>query len=138
MPHAHDLQLMVWWAALALAVVFAIGRGFWLYRASLTWPTADGEITRLDIDRKQDPGHAGGHHFCATFTYDFRDPQGHRLSGNWYKDFSSEAAAREFAARELPVGKKVVVRFSPKNPTLNNLELDSWTYTGDRPTTLSI
>jgi len=138
MSHAHDLQLMVWWAALALAVVFAIGRGFWLYRASLTWPTADGEITRLDIERKQDPGHVGGHHFCATFTYDFRDPNGNRISGNWYKDFSSEADAREFAERELPVGKKVVVRFSPKNPTLNSLELDSWTYTGDRPTTLSI
>ena len=36
------------------------------------------------------------------------------------------------------VGKKVVVRFSPKNPNLNDLELDSWTYTGDRPTSLSI
>jgi hypothetical protein len=38
----------------------------------------------------------------------------------------------------LPVGKKVVVRYSRKNPTLNDLELDSWTYAGDRPTTLSI
>jgi len=39
--------------------------------------------------------------------------------------------------RELPIGKRVVVRYSPKNPAgLNGLELDSWTYTGDRPTGL--
>jgi hypothetical protein len=46
--------------------------------------------------------------------------------------------AREFSERELPVGKRVVVRFDPKNPGFNDLELDSWTYTGDRPTSLSI
>jgi hypothetical protein len=33
--------------ALGLAAIFAIARGFWLYRASLTWPTADGVITRF-------------------------------------------------------------------------------------------
>ena len=54
------------------------------------------------------------------------------------KNFSSEADAREFAERELPVGKNVVVRYSPKNPNVNDLQLDSWTYAGDRPTTLSI
>ena len=126
------------WLALGLALITAIARGFWLYRASLTWPTADGVITRLDVARQHDPGAHGAHHFRATFTYDFRDPVGHRVSGTWYKNFSSEANAREFAERELPVGKKVVVRYSPGNPTLNDLELDSWTYAGDRPTSLSI
>lgn len=137
MPLTRSFAL-VFWLALGIAVISAIARGFWLYRASLTWPTADGEITRLNIERKRDAGMPSGHYYCATFTYDFRDPQGHRMSGNWYKNFSTEADAREFAERELPVGKKVVVRFSPKNPTCNDLELDSWTYTGDRPTTLSI
>ncbi len=47
------------WLALGLALVTAIGRGFWLYRASLTWPTADGVITRLDVDRQHDPGAHG-------------------------------------------------------------------------------
>jgi len=126
------------WLALGLALITAIARGFWLYRASLTWPTADGVITRLDVDRHQDPSVDGGHYFCAAFTYDFSDLAGHRVSGTWYKNFSSEANARGFAERELPVGKNVVVRYSPKNPNLNDLELDSWTYAGDRPTTLSI
>ena len=124
--------------ALGLAAISAIARGFWLYRAALTWPTADGVITRIDIERRRDASVHGGHYFCATFSYDFRDPVANRLYGSWYKNFSSEEEARQFSDRELPVGKRVVVRFNPKNPTLNDLELDSWTYTGDRPTSLSI
>jgi hypothetical protein len=138
MSGAHQLPMTVLWLALGLAAVCVIARGFWLYRASLTWPTADGVITRLDIERKQGSGRDEGRYYRATFSYDFRGPTGHRLSGNWYKNFSSEAAAREFAERELPVGKSVAVRFYPKDPAFNDLELDSWTYTGDRPPTLSI
>jgi hypothetical protein len=41
-----------WLVGLGLALIAAvIARGFWLYRASLTWPTADGVITRIDIER---------------------------------------------------------------------------------------
>jgi len=126
---------MAVWLALGIAVLSAIARGFWLYRASLAWPTADGLITRIDIERRQD---TRGHYFCATFSYDFRDDKGYRVWGSWYKNFSSEENAREFAARELPVGKKVIVRFNPKNPAFNSLELDSWTYTADRPANLPI
>ena len=122
--------------ALGLAAISAIARGFWLYRASLTWPTADGVITRIDIERRRDA--SGGHYFCATFSYDFHDPAANRLNGSWYKNFSSEEEARQFSERELPVGKRVVVRFNPKNPAFNDLESDSWTYSGDRPTSLSI
>ena len=134
MLRSNDYQMLLW-PALALATVALIARGFWLYRASLTWPTADGAITRLDIERKWD---GGGHYFRATFTYEFLDSNGRRLSGTWYKNFSTEPEARDFAARELPVGKPVVVRFNPKNPAFNDLELDSWTYTNDRPTSLNI
>lgn len=131
----HSFQNL-FWLVLALATVAVIARGFWLYRASLTWPTADGAITALDIERKRDT--SGGHYFCATFTYDFQDPNGQRRSGTWYKDFSNESEARDFAGRELPIGKPVVVRFNPKNPAFNDLELDFWTYTNDRPTSLNI
>ena len=137
MYRAQELQT-IGWLALSLALISAIARGFLLYRASLTWPTADGVITRIDIERCRDASIHGGHYFCATFSYDFRDPAGNRLYGSWYKNFSSEEEAREFSERELAVGKRVVVRFNPKNPTFNDLELDSWTYSGDRPTSLSI
>jgi hypothetical protein len=130
---------MPWLIGLGLALIAAvIARGFWLYRASLTRPTADGVITRIDIARKSSGGSPSGHYFSATFTYDFRDPSGRRVSGNWCKDFSNEAEARAFADRELPIDKKVVVRFNPRSPVQNNLELDSWTYMGDRPTSLNI
>jgi hypothetical protein len=132
----HDYQTL-FGLALALATV-VIARGLWLYRASLTWPTADGTITHLDIERERDGGRSGGHYFRATFTYEFDDPYGHHLSGTWYKNFSTEPEARDFAARELPVGKTVVVRFNPKNPAFNDLELDSWSYTNDRPASLNI
>ncbi|HEY6127796.1 MAG TPA: DUF3592 domain-containing protein [Candidatus Acidoferrum sp.] len=137
MPHPFHFQTLLW-LMLALAIVGVIARGFWLYWASLTWPTADGVITRLDIERRQGAAVSEGHYFRATFTYDFHDPSGHRVSGNWYKNFSTEADARDFAARELPLDKPVVVRFNPKNPVSNNLELDSWTYTGDRPSSFNI
>jgi hypothetical protein len=126
----------LFWLAPALAIVGVIARALWLYRGSQTWSTADGAITRLDVERKRSGG--GGHYFCATFTYAFQDPDGHRVIGTWSKNFSSELEARDFAARELPVAKPVVVRFNPKNPALNSLELDSWTYTNDRPTSLNI
>lgn len=135
MLRSSDYRIL-FWVAPSLATVAVIARGFWLYRASLTWPSADGVITGVDIERKRGAG--GGHYFCATFTYDFQDPNGLRFSGTWYKNFSSEPEACDFAARELAVGKPVVVRFNPKNPASNDLELDSWTYTNDRPTSLNI
>jgi hypothetical protein len=128
-----------WLIGLVLALIAAvIARGFWLYRTSLTWPTADGIITRIDIQGKYGGGSTFGHYFSATFTYDFYDSPRHRVSGSWYKNLSTELQAREFAERELPVDKRVIVRFNPKSPVQNNLELDSWTYTGDRPTSLNI
>lgn len=120
---------------LGVAALCAIARGFWLYRKSLTWPTADGVVTRLDVEARRI---GSGRQILATFTYDFRDPSGQRQHGNWTKFFSSEQAAQEFAARELPVGKSVVVRYDRKNPASNGLELDSWTYTGDRPLDLGV
>lgn len=132
----HNFRIWIWIAA-GVTVALVVARGVWLYWASLTWPTADGQVTRIDIERKRSSGTPSGYYYCATFTYDFLDGIGKRVSGSWYKNFSSEEGAREFAERELPVGKRVVVRYSPKNPArLNSLELDSWTYTGDRPTSL--
>lgn len=138
MSVAYEVQTTVWLLPLGFALIVAIARGFWLYRASLTWPTADGVITRIDLQRLGDAHIHGGHYFRATFSYDFPGPAGNRMFGSWYKNFSSEEDAREFSERELPVGKRVVVRFNPKNPAFNDLELDSWTYSGDRPTRLSI
>jgi len=135
--HLSNYQVL-FWLPIGLAVVGVIALGFRLYRASLTWPTADGTIIRLDIERKMDGTITGGHYFCATFTYEFLDTNGDHLSGTWYKNFPTESEARDFAARELPVGKPVVVRFNPKNSRFNDLELDSWTYTNDRPTSLNI
>jgi hypothetical protein len=83
--------------ALGLAAISAIARGFWLYRASLTWPTADGVITRIDIERRWDASIHGGHYFCATFSYDFRNPAANRLYGSWYKNFSSDEEARQLS-----------------------------------------
>jgi hypothetical protein len=118
-----------------VASVSVIARAFCIYRKSLTWPTADGVVTRLDVDAIRT---GDGRSILATFTYDFRDPSGHRQHGNWSKFFSTEQAARKFAERELPLGKSVMVRYDPKNPASNNLELDSWTYAGDRPLDLGL
>ena len=134
---SNDYQMLLW-LALALAAIAVIARGFWLYRTSLTWPTAESVITAVNVERKRGASISSGHYFCATFTYEFLDTDGRRLSGTWYKNFSTEPEARDFAARELPVGKAVVVRFNPKSPAFNNLEVDSWTYTNDRPTSLDI
>ena len=110
----------------------------WVYRGSRDWPTADGTITGLDVQRKRDAGIDGGHYICAVFTYEFDDLEGNRKTGTWYKNFSTEPAARDFGGRELPIGKEVLVRFNPKDPAINDLELDSSTYTDDRPTSLGL
>jgi hypothetical protein len=127
---------MFFWLAPVLVIAIVLGRTLWVYLGSRSWPTVDGTITCLDVQRKRGGDIDGGHYICAIFTYEFRDLGGHRTTGTWYKNFSTEPNARDFAARELPVGKQVVVRFNPKNPSINDLELDSSTYTDDRLTSL--
>jgi hypothetical protein len=132
-----DYHIFLWLIPVVMiAIVF--GRTLWVYRGSNNWPTADGTITHLDVQRKQDAGIDGGHYTCATFTYEFQDLQGQRQSGTWYKNFSTDSDARDFAARELPLGKQVLVRFNSKDPGINDLELDSSICTNDRPTSLSL
>jgi len=123
------------WLVPVLVILIVLGRVLWAYRGSGDWPIADGTITNLDVERKRD---ASGVHVRATFTYQFSDLENHQITGTWYKNFSTEPDARDFAARELPLGKQVLVRFNPKDPSLNDLELDSSTYTNDRPTSLGL
>ena len=121
-----------------MIIAVALGRTLWVYRGSRDWPTSDGTITSLDVQRKREADIDGGHYICAIFTYEFCDLEGNRRTGTWYKNFSSEPAARDFAAQELPLGKQVLVRFSPKDPATSGLELDPSTYTNDRPTSLRL
>jgi hypothetical protein len=137
MSSGIDYHVFLWLSPM-LVISIVLGRTLWVYLGSRNWPTADGAITRLDVQRKQDAGRDGGHYTCATFTYEFQDLEGRRQCGTWYKNFSTEAAARDFAVRELPLGKQVLVRFNPKDPGINDLELDSSTYTNDRPTSLNL
>ncbi|WP_162601292.1 DUF3592 domain-containing protein [Occallatibacter savannae] len=124
------------WLTLGLVIAIVAGRTLWVYRGSSKWPVADGTIKSLDVEKKRDAG--GGCYFCATFTYEFPDLDGNLRSGTWTKNFSSEAAARDFAGREMPMGKQVVVHFNPNDPGICDLELDSFAYTDDRPTSLGL
>jgi len=137
-PFLISLNSVGLWSGLGILsaiAVYGIIRGFWIYRKSITWPTADGTITRVDITRVRS---TNGHHFQATFSYDFRLPDASLYHGTWSKDFASENDAREFGQREFSLGKRVIVRFNPKDPATNDLELDSWTYSGDRPADLGV
>jgi hypothetical protein len=134
MSYPVDYHMLFWLIPVSV-IAIVLGRTLWVYWGSRGWPIADGTVTCLDVQRKRD---ADGHYICAIFTYEFEDLGGHRKTGTWYKNFSSEPEARDFAARELPLGKQVVVRFNPKDPGINDLELDSSTYTDDRPTSLDL
>jgi hypothetical protein len=126
------------WLLPLLVLAVALGRTWWVYRGSSDWPVADGRIAEVDVQRIQGAVSDGGHYFRAIFTYSFEDLNGNGNSGTWSKNFSTEQDARDFASRELPVGKQVSVRFKPKDASVNSLELDSWTYTNDRPTSLNL
>src|ERR1700753_228026 len=129
-----DYRILLWLIPVTMIVV-VLGRTLWAFRGSRSWPTADGTITLLDLQPKRE---ADGHYICAIFTYEFQDLEGRRNCSTWDKNFSNEQDARDFAARELPFGKQVLVRFNPKDPTVNNLELDSFIYTDDRPISLDL
>jgi len=43
---------------------------------SLTWPTANGVVTRIDIERNYSGDSTSGRYFSATFTHDFYGSQG--------------------------------------------------------------
>jgi len=134
MSSGFHYQVIVW-VALALVAVIALGRTIWAYRGSANWPTVEGTITGLGVQQKRDND---GRYSYATFTYEFQDSAGRQKSGTWHKNFSTDEDARDFASRELPIGKQVIVRFNPKNPAINDLELDAFTYTDDRPTSLGL
>ena len=134
MPSGFHYHVIVW-VALAAVAVIALGRTIWVYRASASWPVVEGTITALDVQQRRD---GDGRYSYATFTYEFQDSEGRQKLGTWHKNFSTDEAAYDFARRELPIGKQVVVRFNPKNPAINDLELDASTYTDDRPTSLGL
>ena len=134
MPSGFHYHVIVW-VALAAVAVIALGRTIWVYRGSASWPVVEGTITGLNVQQIRD---ADGRYSYATFTYHFQDCEGCQKSGTWHKNFSTDEAAYDFAKRELPIGKQVVVRFNPKNPAINDLELDASTYTDDRPTSLGL
>jgi hypothetical protein len=134
MPSGFHYHVIVW-VALAVVAVIALGRTIWAYRGSANWPKVEGIITGLDVQRRSD---GEGQYCCATFTYKFQDCEGRQESGTWHKNFSTDGAARDFATRELPIGKQVIVQFDPKNPAINDLELDAFTYTDDRPMSLGL
>lgn len=134
MPTRIDYHTFLWLAP-SVVIALVLGRVLWVYRGSSNWPIVDGTITRLDVQRRRD---TSGPYICATFTYVFRDLDDHEKSGTWYKNFSTEEDAQDFAERELQVGKQVQVRFDPKDPGVNYLELDASTYTNDRPTSLNL
>ena len=73
-------------------------------------------MTGLDVQQRRDND---GRYSYATFTYELQDSEGRRKSGTWHKNFSTDEATRE-----LPIGKHVIVRFNPKNPAINDLELE--------------
>ena len=134
MSSGVDYRALLWLIP-AVGIAVVLGRTLWAFRGSSNWPTADGTIVHLDLQRRQD---SGGHHTCAIFTYEFQDLEGCRNSSTWGKNFSTDEDARDFAAREMPIGKQVVVRFNPKDSNVNNLELDSFAYTNDRPMSLGL
>jgi hypothetical protein len=134
MSSGFDFHI-VFWGALAVVAVIALGRTIWAYRGSANWPKVEGTITGLDVQRRRD---GEGQYSYAIFTYKFQDCEGRQESGTWHKNFSTDEAARDFATRELPIGKQVIVRFDPKNPAINDLELDAFTYTDDRPISLGL
>jgi hypothetical protein len=103
---------MFLWFAVVMVLALVLGRTFWVYRGSRSWPTADGTIRRLDVESRRG---ADGHYSRAIFTYEFQDLEGRRNSSTWDKNFSTEQDARDFAARELPIGKQVLVRFDPND-----------------------
>ncbi|WP_109487539.1 DUF3592 domain-containing protein [Occallatibacter savannae] len=123
------------WVALAVMTLIVLVRTLWVYRGSANWPVVEGTITGLDVQQIRD---ADGRYSCATFIYEFQDCEGCQKSGTWHKNFSTDEAAKDFAGRELPIGKQVIVRFNPKNSAINDLELDAFTYTDDRPTSLNL
>ena len=51
---------------------------------------------------------------------------------------SREPGTRTSQPMKPQLGKQVIVRFNPKNPAINDLELDAFTYTDDPPTSLGL
>jgi len=139
LSHIGSIVLRISFAGLGLAAVYAIIRTFWLYRGADTWPTADGTITRVEIQEFYAAGTGSPNTtYFATVGYDFHDSKGTRCWGQWQsRQFATSEEASAFVHREMPEGKRVVVRFKPKDPMVNSLELDSWTYSGDRPLSLN-
>jgi Protein of unknown function (DUF3592) len=113
-------------------------RGIWQRRGSGEWPIVDGTFVTVTVLRAGPPA-SSGLEYQALAEYEFSDAAGRRRKGQWTsRGFPSEARAKDFINREMPQGKTVAVKYSPDDAKMNNLELDSWTYTDDRPLDLGV
>jgi hypothetical protein len=87
---------------------------------SRTWPTADGQITGVSVY----PYDRGGVQFALTYTFSISNDgpyTGESRSPQW---FPGEMLAE--IKDKFRVGQKVVVRYRPGCPAVNQLDHSTW------------
>ena len=123
-------------AAILGAFVCTCGLLYFLrYRGSSAWPVQDGAIEGFEIKRWNGSAHRA---YYAVVRYHFLAAGG-QFSGSWNSpSFGTELELQQYLSREWPRDKRVFVKYKPETPANNFLELDSWTYTDDRPVSLNL
>jgi hypothetical protein len=105
------------------------------FRGSEAWPIAVATVEAVEVQRVQDHN---GHHFLPLVSFSFTI-ENEYYSGEWVGPaFSSEQKTREFMQQNTPMGAKLSVRYKPKQPAVNVLDVDPALWDEEKPITLDI
>jgi Protein of unknown function (DUF3592) len=105
------------------------------YRGSGHWPITPAVIETTSVRRHQ----TDGLYFSPYVSFSF-EVSGEHYSGEWWTgpNYSTEDEARRFLEQNMPVGSRLNVRYKPRNPSLNMLEVDPTLWDKGKPITLGL
>jgi len=92
---------------------------------SWTWPTADGVVTEVVVDRRTNRNGGDNRRLAVAFEFSIGDDGPYTGESFWAPIFLRNQRVVE-ARPKIRRGKKVSVRYRPDDPSVNRLDRSAW------------
>jgi hypothetical protein len=92
---------------------------------SWRWPTVEGKITAVDIERISQSGKGESWRLAVTYQFSLADDGPYTGESFWNPYYSSRARVRT-ARGKILIHRSVRVRYRPDDPSVNKLDRNVW------------
>ena len=114
--------------SMGIFLLVGLGLTYWGWnilqdaRASASWPTAEGVVTRSEVTRSTDSDGGDSYSPEITYTYTVNNEQLANKTIKFGENSYSSRKKAEGIANSYPVGKNVTVYYDPQQPEKSVLE----------------